>query len=306
MKNKPKYKNLFLMTLPRSGSTLLGQQLGINSRIFHLGETSYWDLLDPGKEICSCGQKNCKFLSKISREIKTKHLARPLLRVWQIIDRRYWPNKKIVEGGVIQSPNFDIDPKSLDYWRKRCPGALEKIINVYRKHTTKNVFLDNTKLFVIGEELSNRKGWGVIILLRDPRGVMSSYKEAGIAKKDFRRAESVLPFCHDFLSSVKKIYTKENALLVKYEDFCSNPKKILTRICNFNGLNFEKDMMELFSSKYEYRGHVIKGNRILKYSKISDIEEDKRWRYVLTKAELQKLYNDKSLVKLYNFFGYLI
>ena len=48
-----KLNKVFIMTTPRSGSTLLGQQLGINNRIFHIGESSYWDLLPLNKIQCS-------------------------------------------------------------------------------------------------------------------------------------------------------------------------------------------------------------------------------------------------------------
>ncbi len=297
-------KKIFILTTPRSGSTLLGQQLGTNTKIFHIGESSYWDLLTLDNIECSCGEKRCKFLSKLAPEIQTKHFARPLLKVWQIIDNKYWPNKKIAKGSVFEHQKVKIIPNSLNNWLKKCPDALDHIINIYSKYTTKNVFVDNTKLHIIGEKLVTRDDWKLIVLLRDPRGIMCSYKLAGISKGDFRKAESVLPYLADFMSTVQRVVKNGNVTLVRYEDFCKNPSDILSKLCDFIGVTYENDMSKLFTLDKASRGHVIKGNRLLRAKKIENILEDKKWKTVLTDDEIATLYSNKDLIETYRKYGY--
>lgn len=286
------------MTLPRSGSTLLGQQLGIHSQIFHLGESMFWEIFDPKNNPCSCGKTNCQFLSKVSENIREKHLALPLFRAWQIIDRKYWP-KKVSFNDTTLEEQKKIMTISFKYWLNLCPSALEKIIKTYQKHSPKRVFVDNTKLFHIGERLASNNDWGIIILLRDPRGIMWSHK------RDGRTAESILPFCRDFICVVKKMRNLKNVHIVKYEDFCNDHATILQAICNFIGVQFEKKMENPFYNKKTTRGHVLKGNRMLwlKNCNLPILLND-TWKSNLNENELNKLYTQKLIVKLYHSFGY--
>ena len=299
-----RYKKIFIMTLPRSGSTLLGQQLGINSQIFHLGESMYWEILDPKDSPCSCGKINCRFLGKVSKNIREGHLALPLLKAWQIIDRKYWPEKKVSFDGIALQKRKKIEGGSFKHWLSLCPTALEKIIRIYQKHSPKRVFIDNTKLFNIWERLASNNDWGIIILLRDPRGIMSSYKNAGVRKKDGRAAESVLPFCRDFICAAKKLRNLRNVHIVKYEDFCNDHVTTLQAICTFIGVQFEKKMANPFNNKKATKGHVLKGNRMLWLKKTNRPLLDDTWKSNLNANELHKLYAQKLIVKLYRSFGY--
>lgn len=306
MTNNIKYKKVFIMALPRSGSTLLGLILGGHDRIFHIGESMYWELLNPQNTICSCGKINCKFLTKIYELVNKNHVANPLLKVWQIMDKKYWPNKKIYPDNII-TPQTKITPKSLKYWLKRCKNSLEQIINLYRKFSEKEVHIDNSKLYNIGESLSKNNDWGIIILLRNPLGIMWSYKKAGVRKKDFRIAKSVLPFCFDFLQSVKKIQKRKNVLIVKYEELCNNTESITKLICDFIGVPYQTNMIDFISHPIDKRDHVLKGNRLL-YNSKKDIciKIDEDWRNNLSFNEIQNMRDDKKLVKLYNYFNYKI
>jgi len=305
MSKEAKFENLYMMTLPRSGSTLIAQHIGEHSEIFHIGESMYWDMLDPRDTTCSCGQMNCEFLSRVAQEVKGKHYAQPLLKVWQIVDNRYWPKKKVSGDSVIQEGDKIPSELSMKYWLSLCPSALEHIIQAYRKHNPKGIYLDNTKLFHIAEMLiAERENWGVIALLRDPRGIMSSYKNTGIRKGDFRKAESVLPFCLDFLNSLTKNKDSKKVTVIKYEDFCINPKETLIGICEFVGVIFEESMLNSINSSPEARGHVLKGNRLLRLDRQIQISEDKSWQHNLTKEELRALYDNEALLNLYIKYGY--
>ncbi|MDE2439303.1 MAG: sulfotransferase domain-containing protein [Patescibacteria group bacterium] len=291
------------MTLPRSGSTLLGQYLGLHSRILHIGESMYWEVTNPAESRCSCGVVGCKHLLYLRQRIVGNHLSRPLLRVWQIVDLMYWPDKRICSDSVVQDKS-SIKLKSFRYWLSRCPAALDGIVSEFARVTEKDIFLDNTKLFCVGEKLVKSSSWGIIILLRDPRGVMSSYKNAGIRKGDMRGAASALPFMKDFIESVMRISGKENVFIVRYEDFCANADLILTDIVKFIGVPFESKMGESIDMGVFDKGHVLKGNRLLRLEQPTRIQEDMSWQHNLTEADLAFLYSQKEVIKYYRRFGY--
>lgn len=299
------FDSLYMATLPRSGSTLIAQHIGENNSIFHIGESMYWEMLDPKNEVCSCGSKGCNFLQEIASSLTETHIARPLLKVWQIIDRKYWPNKITYGDSVIQNNDNVPNDSELSYWLGQSPQALDFIVSVYREHTPKKVFLDNTKLHHIAERLiQDKKNWGIIALTRDPRGMMSSFKNAGVRKGDFRKANSILPLCFEFGKFILKYQQDKKIKIIKYEDFCKNPKEVLTKVCDFIGVDFEEKMLNPINSTQESRGHVLKGNHLLKSVKLISIEEDKSWQKNLTQEELDSFYKNEELVNLYIKLGY--
>lgn len=302
-------KKIFIMTLPRSGSTILGQQLGLNRDIIHLGESMYWNNLDPAKVQCSCLRIGCSVLRKIGEIIRNRDLSLPLLRLWKIFDKKYWPDKPITPDGLFnrinERSNTATSGKSISYWNNKAINSLDKIIDVYKSFFGENKFyVDNSKIFSLGEKLAKRNDWKVIVLLRDPRGIMMSYKNAGLRKGDFRKSYSVLPFCFDFIKSAISLMNCDNVLFVRYEDFCKNTQKSIKKICSFIGIRFNRKMTKPFTYYKLGRGHIIKGNRLIYSKNIYRIIQDDRWEKGLSKDELSFLYLKKDLLRLYNKFGY--
>lgn len=270
-----------------------------------MGELMYWELLDEELLHCSCGVENCPNLRKLHKEIAKKHTAKPLLKIWQYVDQKYWPEKQVVADSLFEhETKVEINDRSFNYWLSRCPDTLNRIIDVYRKNFKKPIFLDNTKLVNIGEKVAKFSEWGVIVLLRDPRGVMNSYKNAGIRKGDSRKLENVVPFCKDFIKSVNRLRNNKNVLIIRYEDFCKNPEHSLGEACDFIGIRFEKRMLGSIHFPISTRGHVIKGNRLLMNHIDKKIELDEQWKNGLSGNDLSLLAKDKELVRLYADFGY--
>lgn len=299
------HENLYMATLPRSGSTLVAQHIGEHRDIFHIGESMYWEMLNPKNEVCSCGRKECSFLQEIAAEIEGRHLALPLLKVWQIIDKKYWPNKTTYSDSVIQANDAVPEESTLDDWLALCPQSLEGIISAYKKHSPKKIFLDNTKLHHIAERLIiDRKNWGIIALTRDPRGMMSSFKNAGIRKGDLRKADSILPLCCEFAEFVIREADNPRVKILRYEDFCKDPRLTLEEVSKFVGINFEETMLDPINTSIESRGHVLKGNHILRSAKLVQIEEDKTWQRNLSEEELDSFYKNGRLINLYTKLGY--
>ena len=259
-----------------------------------------WALFDAHTEQCSCGITGCPILIEVGEAIRLKEHAQPLLTVWQIVDKYYWPNKKQRKDGLIRDSFAKIpgiDSNAFKIALAQSQGALEAIIDTYRHHTPKRAFVDNTKLFHIAEMLlSHSEDWKVIILLRDPRGIMYSYKKVGIRKGDNREASSILSLASDFMKSARKLDGMSRVCMVRYEDFCRTPEKVFEELQDFIGVA----QIQPSSLDPEHnRGHILKGNRLLRRATIGPIIEDCEWKSGLTEDDLEKLYRDTSLLKLY-------
>jgi hypothetical protein len=263
----------------------------------------YWEAINPSTSFCSCGVFGCPYLVDLYAKINKKHITRPLYEVWRIIDSLYWPHKPFSPGSITQERG-SIDPSLFGYWLSRCPRSLRELADVFREFSPKSIFLDNTKLFHIGELLSRFSQWGIIVLLRDPRGIMSSYKNAGIRKKDFRGATSVIPFLVDFIASVTRIMKNPNVIVLRYEDLCLNPSSALRRAVDFIGIPFEMGMLQPINSHPQSRGHILKGNRLLFGSAPVFLKEDLSWKDNLDTTELKHLYSKKQILDFYAQFGY--
>lgn len=266
----------------------------------------YWDLLNPADVTCSCGKQNCNFLNVIYHKVGKNHVTRPLLRIWQIIDKKYWPNKPQSGESLIPEGRKIPEASSLSYWLARCTKALNSVITAYQLNTGEKVFIDNSKIHQIGSKLFLKKDWGIIILLRDPRGIMSSYKNAGKRKGDFRTAASVLPFMFDFIKAVKLVSKSFNTHIIRYEDLCKNPESTIKLASQFIGVEYNQNMLDFKAQTMQQRGHVLKGNRLLYKSENFKLQEDQSWRINLTINELKKLKEQTKLISLYKSFGYQI
>ena len=297
---------VYIMSLPRSGSTLIGQQLGMHEDIVHMGETMYWELLSPRDKSCSCGKRPCPILMNLGKEITSQHMALPLLKAWQATEMKYWPEKKwVAESSIFtKRPTGMMDSAELAGWLDRCPQALDKIVSIYKKEFDASVIVDNTKLFAVAERLVDRPSWKILILLRDPRGVMASYKKAGERKGDMRDPRGIIKFCEDFMQSVSSISKLDNSLIVRYEDFCDNPPQVLKEICSFLNEPYENRVVKPFNRKEGTAGHVLMGNRILWKDALTNFQIDTSWEHGLDKREIDLLTSHKSLMSQYAEYGY--
>ena len=120
--------------------------------------------------------------------------------------------KKNQEREQVQNQNPEMKKNQEQIGPKGNPQT-----DVKENRKKKDVFIDNTKLHNIGEKLIALSNWKIIVLLRDPRGIMCSYKLAGISKKDFRGAKSVLTDLVDFMYFCL-LYTSDAADDLRYVD----------------------------------------------------------------------------------------
>lgn len=285
-------KNVFIASLPRSGSTLLGMILNQHQECFYIGESFYWAQLNTKSEKCTCGVVDCKILEKIYKNINNNKDILTITKTIKSIDSEL--------QAKIPADNSQIQKKYFDDILLSCNG-FNKLVDIYREVITdKSIMIDSSSNIFIAEKLSKTYNWKVIIILRDPRGIINSLKKASI------RHESEMPpdlWCQYLINFTKyvNLISKEKSLIIKYEDLCSDTTYILKNICNFLNINYSHDLLKF----RQHRGHILMANR-MRFGDNEDIHEDTSWKKELTEKEKKIIYNNRELVQAYKKFGYTI
>lgn len=295
--------NVFIATMPRSGSTLLGMILEQHPLIYHSGETFFWGRLDVNTTKCSCGNMPCQTLSKIKENFKSEEELAILFKTCSMLSRPS-DQKDVYANLSIQGFNEQYDQnewsKLENYLNISCK-VLEEMSDIFRKIIAKKIIIDNTKVIQIGQRLLNCYGWKVILLTRDVRGVANSNKNLALRKSREIMLESRVPYYIQFSRyAIELLKTgHKNLMQVKYEDICHNPKKIFSEICDFLGVEYFDEMLNFRKNK----GHTIMGNR-MRFDDNDKFIQDLSWRVQLSTEEKQIICNNKELVSLYKILGY--
>lgn len=291
--------NVYIATLPRSGSTLLGMMLNNHSRMFHVGESSYWGKLNPVDVVCSCGISDCAVLREVGFRIAQSSAVKAIYAACIKIDRQEEPDKVChplsLPGNddVTAVSNSEIE-QDLSFG---CLG-LEQIADVFRDLSGKDVIIDNTKNIRFAKFLISRR-WRIILMMRDPRGIVNSNKNAGFRKGVLRPVIAKIPVLINFAIQAFSLLESPQVILVKYEDLCARPAIELTRVCDFLGVDYETSMLNFRADK----GHTIMGNR-MRFDESSIVAVDNSWSKQLSQEETALVVSNTQLTALYSRFGY--
>jgi hypothetical protein len=291
-------QDVFIVALPRSGSTLVGMMLGAHSKICHIGESSYWSIKNVHTSRCCCGKVGCRaliqihnFISEYPEEIQAISTACGL------IDLIEEPNK-IRHSLSLFSENFN--QSMLPSLMYKCNAGIEKIANSAKLVSGKKIVVENSKYITVGESLLNKEKntWKLIVVIRDPRAIAFSSKEAGRRKGVPRPVKEKIEIFISFANRVSEIIKKRDVLFIRYEDLCNNTCKTLNLMCAFLGVTYEKRMLEF----KKYKGHLLMGNHMM-YDSNQKVLEDIRWRDFLNQSEKNLFFRD-DIVQAYAQFGY--
>lgn len=295
--------NIYIATLPRSGSTLLGMILGSHPEIFHMGESSYWGKLNPNDIVCSCGRKGCSVLLEVNSQVASNDDVKSIYQACSMIDRVEEPNKQYHSLSLpddSQKQDFSLDDLE-GFLLASCLG-LEKLSRTFRQVTGKRVMVDNTKAIRMAEKLLGRPSWKIILLLRDPRGMAFSNKKSGERKGVSRPISSKIPVYKDFAKRAIKLLNEQSPILyLRYEEICQDPSASIKKVCAFIEVGYADSMLKF----KEDRGHTLMGNR-MRLDNNQVIKEDLEWKTGLTREEKLALSEDRELVSLFGNLGYKI
>lgn len=275
-------KNLvFLLSMPRSGSTMLSMMLGNHPQIccppepwIILAVAECWGLGNVGSMIYGrewAGIAAIEFL--LNAERKKKGAAARVIRA-------------IGEASQMDSAD----------------AARHVLKEAYQSHldvSGKIIFADKTPRYYMVLDLidnlfpESRK----IVLLRNPLDIYSSYKKTWGTSRSIFTTQGVTDHTRDFCEGLFKLadYSegrKDLMYIVHYEDLIQNSPEVLRRIGRFIGVEFSSAMMSYDQHKElmeEYRRSPVGDRFACERSVPSDIHAVNTWEKSLETEEIQCL-----------------
>jgi len=272
VKKSSKKKDLiFVISVGRSGSTVLAKFLGMHSRILALSEPSLFEYEIGENKFCSCEKpySDCPFwrkiIDKLNIDIK-KFTTRSVA-----FSSDFWGEKLIKYINLYFFNRFGI-PYLFTKYLKQIKNEAH-ILKTIAQETKENVIVDSSKIFsralFLERVLKKDFNCHYIILIRDPRANVAShmkkvsqviFSETNDTKQksgmDINTALERWVNINKNLLRFNIIFRKE-AKIIFYEDFASNPKKIFNQIFAKFGLDWEAKMLNLNSKDH----HLMGGNR---------------------------------------------
>jgi omega-hydroxy-beta-dihydromenaquinone-9 sulfotransferase len=285
---------VFVTGASRSGTTMLARMLGAHSSIKAFNELHYfgelWDPYDAKKQ----------FSAPELSELAAVLLARETSGLWggQPTDvERAWGRRLVRD-----LPDDRCTPHDL-FGAVVQQIAADSSKKIACEQTPRNIFYARRLL----ELYPNAR---IVHIVRDPRAVLASQKNrwrmrqlgAGHlpASEMLRNRVNYHPITMGQLWSkateaASQLEGHSRFMLVRFEDLASEPELNTRRICNFVGVPFEKDMLDVprWGSSNVTHSNDIKGvsNEVLN-----------QWRGSLSKGEA--LLSEKITHKMLTRFGY--
>tara|TARA_B100001758_G_C18393406_1_gene604369 strand:+ start:337 stop:1347 length:1011 start_codon:yes stop_codon:yes gene_type:complete len=235
-----KTKQIFIVGSSRSGTTMMGRILGLNSNVFTFRELHFFGKL-------WTNNSNQKLIRKDQIDLLSRLLC-------------------IQKNGIFNQNNYsEFNSKSSQLLNSEVNNPLE----IYRFFLERITEENNAKiaceqtpqnLYYIEEILQFFPDSKVINLIRDQRDVLFSQKNKW--KRRFLGAKSI-PFFevlrsyinyHPILTSrvwnssmswTMKYIHHPRVKIVKFEDLLNNPENIVKDICNFLAIDFKHEMLEV-------------------------------------------------------------
>ena len=221
---------VFLLSLPRSGSTLLSLMLGNQQDIYCPPEP--WILLTASEyfQLGNLGDM-------------------PYGREWaEIATIEFFFNAERRSEGTISSLLSKAIDKAHDDSR---PLAQRIVTEAYSSclQNGKKIFVDKTPRYygILGLIDAFFPKSKKIVLLRNPLDVMASYKKLWGVSGDIFTREHVSVFTRDFCEGLFSIThyaatTSQNVMIIKYEDLVNETEQSLKQLCSFIGVDFSVEM----------------------------------------------------------------
>ncbi|MCB9139506.1 MAG: sulfotransferase [Caldilineaceae bacterium] len=218
---------IFLISLPRSGSTLLQHMLASHSNIAAVAEP--WILFPAAYALRTEGIQT-NYNHKIAQIALTEFLAQ-------------------LEG------------EQENYYQAVRKLALH-LYGGYLSQSKKERFLDKTSRYylILPELVQIFPNAKIIFLVRNPLALLSSYIESMVFGNWRRFGEPGIR--DDLLDGYRLIrqgiwYFGDSAIVVKYEDLVRDPGKVMRRLCDQLEINYEDRMLDYGSSIGVLPGRLV-------------------------------------------------
>jgi len=279
--------NVYVATLPRSGSTLLGMMINQHSECFNMGESFFWGKFIPRQIKCSCGSIDCVILNKIFARVSMVPDIMNFSLTCQTLDELPEKHANIHLSNALKE---DIESS--------CNG-LDILSGYFREIIGQKIIIDTSTNIRIAEYLLSRPNWKIILLLRNPYGILHSCKKADIRYQIQKPLSRKVHVFVDFAEIALGMMLSKNVLVIKYEDLCDKPKDAISQICSFLQIPIEENMLNFKNDL----GHTVMGNS-MRFDDVTVIKKDIDWVTKLSTVEKDLIRSDIGLVQLYRHFGY--
>ena len=229
---------VFLLSMPRSGSTLLSMMLGSHPVICCPPEP--WIILAVAEYLDLGNVRNVPYDRAMAEIAAIEFLLNPERKQRGVLGKAL--------RGIGETSHLD----AIDAARKILQAAYQLHLDV----SGKSVFVDKTPRYytVLGLIDNIFPGAKKIVLLRNPLDIFASYKTSwGITRSIFT-LEGFSAHTRDFCEGLFNLagYTatpKDDVLVLRYEDLTSDPARLLQSVCAFAGIDFSSAMLTYSDNK---------------------------------------------------------
>lgn len=267
---------VYILSAGYSGSTLLAAMLGCHPQVESIGQLC---------DIVSCIRRN---------EPCTCRTPLQQCEFWRDVLRRagYWDEER---GSVRRVPMETRDGRLHRFLTRLglrfSPADVEEyrrfnvaVARAVQEVSGRSIIVDSSKMphrltWLVRSGAADAWDLRVIYLLRDGRGVLSSYKRRG---ESVCRSALAWRFRQDGIRAALAPLATDRILQVRYEDLCAAPEPTARRFCDFLGIPFEAAVMD-FRSRTQ---HQVSGNP-MRFETTAQIRYDERWRGELTPGDLR-------------------
>lgn len=274
--------DFFILSYPRSGSSLLRLMLNSHSQIGvppECGMIQWWH--DKYQNINEDFFKSSDFI-----EFKQDILSSKKIEGWGVTEHHF-------------SQAMNDKPNSYgDFFSK-----------FYRAYTSKQIVGDKNNYYIRYLDVLRKiyPKTKYIHICRDGRDVSCSLKEISRLDGDLRYKpdvpKSITEIAKNWVSSVLEIESflksTSGGLQVSYEELVTTPVRTLKEICTYLELDFEEDMLKYYLNNNEPESTIVWKKKTLQKLDKNNLG---RYKSELTKLELE-LFEDIALDTL-RFYGY--
>lgn len=292
----------YICAAGRSGSTFFDLLLGGHSKVTSLGEFSFFGKALALNQPCGCGSNllDCAAWAQVLQRVQEeRHVD---LRETPYAMRQWDARAVRVVDKNQQTPAYLLARKLRSQWmslRSSVPAGVRSFVPMPQ---SLRVGLDNT--FYLYDVI--RDTWGcqvvvdsskniqkalslyerdpehvrVVLLTRDGRGVFHSRLKTGLSLK-----ASIEPWVRYHSQAEKQLgrhLSPDHLRAVRYEDLATDTQSVLEQMCDFLGLPFETQMIDLSAGER----HIVNGNRNATSSRNEGVRFDENWRKGLSASEL--------------------
>ena len=229
----------FILSSPRSGSTLLKEVLNLNTRIYCLNETDFIPLTAQVIENVSDENQGKDIICKI---ISSSNFSASLTQ--------FLSNKKIYK--LIHQSEYDLSSIMTSLYQEVLEITGAEVVGDKSPNNLPSLHL----LKLQGLFDKNIK---YIHIVRDLRDVLLSIKKMSWAPKDLNEFSESWAKNNIEMSDIGLLYP-DKYLFVRYEDFLLDPKLILHKCCDFLGVEYDPSMMDWAKCKKDFHDPSIHQN----------------------------------------------